>query len=141
MSLIKYNSHPSSTLFDQFFNTNIGDFMGNDFFKNQPSVNVIESDDAFRVELAAPGLDKEDFAVQIEKDQLMISVEKEQDKVEEGEKFMRREFGYQKFQRSFNLGDQINTEGIGATYENGILVINLPKKEEAQVIKRNIEIS
>lgn len=115
--------------------------MGNDFFKNQPSVNVIESDDAFRVELAAPGLDKEDFAVQIEKDQLMISVEKEQDKVEEGEKFMRREFGYQKFQRSFNLGDQINTEGIGATYENGILVINLPKKEEAQVIKRNIEIS
>ncbi len=141
MSLIKYNSHPSRTLFDQFFNTNIGDFVGNDFFKNQPSVNVVESDKAFRVELAAPGLEKEDFDVQIEKDQLLISVEKEQSNTEEGEQFTRREFGYHKFQRSFNLGDQINQENIEATYDNGILTIQLPKKAEAQIIKRNIEIS
>jgi HSP20 family protein len=141
MSLIKYNSHPTRNLFDQFFNSNIGDFVGNDFFKNQPSVNVIEADNAFRVELAAPGLNKDDFEVQIEKDQLIISVEKEHESNEEGEKFTRREFGYQKFKRSFNLGDQINMEAIEATYDNGILTINLPKKEEAQVIKRNIEIS
>ena len=141
MSLIKYNPHPARTLFDQFFNTDISDFVGNDFFKNQPSVNVVESDKAYRVELAAPGLEKGDFHVELEKDQLMISVEKEHQHTEEGEKFTRREFGYHKFQRSFNLGDHINREAIEANYDNGILIINLPKKEEAQVIKRNIEIS
>ena len=141
MGLIKYNPQPQKSLFDPFFNTHIGAFVGNDFFKNQPAVNVIESDKTYRVELAAPGLEKADFNVQVEKDRLLISVEKEHNQAEEGEKFTRREFGYQKFQRSFNLGKTVNQDAIEANYENGILTIVLPKKEEAQIIKRNIEIS
>lgn len=140
MSLIKYH-HPINSLVDQFFNHNIGDFVGSDFVKNQPLVNIIESDKFFRVDLAAPGLEKEDFNVTIEKDQLLISAEKEKTKLNEGEKFTRREFGYHKFQRSFNLSEKVNKEAVEANYENGVLSIKLPKTEAAQIIKRNIEIS
>ena len=141
MSLIKYNPFVTKHPLNSFFNGDISDFIGSDFVNSQPSVNVIESDKEFKIEVAAPGLDKSDFDVKVEKDQLIISVEKEKEEVKENEKYTRREFAYSSFVRSFNLGDQINTEGINATYEEGILNILLPKKEEAIEVKRNIEIS
>jgi HSP20 family protein len=137
---IKYN--PLTAIADHLFNGNIADIVGNDFVKSQPSSNIIETEKAFRIELAAPGLDKKDFLINIENDQLTISVEKEKEEVTENEKYTRREFGYTSFQRSFNLSEHVNTEDISAAYENGVLAIILPKKEIAEtVLKRKIEIS
>jgi HSP20 family protein len=98
-----------------------------------PSVNVSEDNDNVILEVAAPGLDKKDFNVAVEKDQLIISASKEaqtEDK-EEG-KWTRKEFNYQSFKRSFHLSDKIETEKIEAEYHNGILKLVLPKKEEAK---------
>ena len=127
-------------LFDNFFNRGLNDFFGNDFVKDSPAVNILEKEDHFRIELAAPGLDKGDFDVKVEKDHLVITAKKETSTEEkEAEKFVRREFSYTSFQRSFRLSDQVNPEGIVANYENGVLVINLPKLEESKT-SRVIEI-
>lgn len=137
---IKYN--PLTAIAEHLFNGNIGDVVGSDFVKTQPYSNIIETEEAFRIELAAPGLEKNDFQINIEKDSLKISVEKKKEAVTENEKFTRREFGYTSFFRSFNLSDNVNTEEISAKYENGVLYISLPKKQKEQTsIKRTIEIS
>ena len=137
---IKYN--PLTAIADQLFNGNIADIVGNDFVKSQPSSNIIETEKAFKIELAAPGLDKKDFLINIENDQLTISVEKEKEEATESEKYTRREFGYTSFQRSFNLSELVNKEDISAAYENGVLLVILPKKEiDETVLKRKIEIS
>ena len=105
--------------------------------KNRPTgikVNVIELDDKFQLELAAPGLKKEDFELNVEKDILSIAAEKSRD-TKEGTKVLRSEFGNYNFKRSFHLTDTIDAENIKASYKNGILHIALPKKEkEAPVV-------
>ena len=128
-------------LFDSFFNRNLGDFFGNDVLKDSPSVNIIEKDDAFEIELAAPGLDKADFNVKVEDNTLLISAKKETKNEEEGEngKFVRREFSFTSFERSFRLPENVNGENIKANYVNGVLVINLPKTEVVETA-RTIEI-
>lgn len=132
MNLIKYNSKGLENFIDNFFNRNIGDFLGSDFAISHPSVNVVETEDNFRLELAAPGLEKEDFRVNIEKDYLKVSVEKKQESEVKEDKYTRREFNYTTFKRSFQLPDTVDTSEIGANYENGVLKITLPKKEEAK---------
>jgi len=136
MSLIKYNRQPSLTTFDkfvdEFFNRSIGQFVGSDSLMSQPSVNVRETDNEFTVELAAPGLQKSDFNINIEDDSLIISAEQKQEHEEKEEKFTRREFNYTAFRRQFRLPETIDAEGIEAAYENGVLNITLPKKEEAK---------
>ena len=139
MSIVKYNNQPVKTFgnfFDEFFNRNLTDVFGSDFNFNTPSVNVIETDKAFRIELAAPGLSKADFELKTEGDYLNIIAKKEQkEEVTEG-KYYRREFNYGTFRRSFQLPDAIDITAIDATYKNGILLVNLPKKVE--VIEREI---
>ncbi len=116
---------------DNLFNTTLADVIGNDYMLTHPSVNIVEQDNQFVMELAAPGLDKKDFNLQIENDQLIISAEKKSEREEsESGKFTRREFNYSAFRRSFMLDDNIQREGISASYENGVLRITLPKKEE-----------
>lgn len=101
-----------------------------------PSVNVAENDTAFRLEVAAPGLAKEDFKVNIEDNILTISAEKTvENETKEGEKFLRREFGYSTFKRSFTLPETIDIANIKATYENGVLQLNLPKVEVKKALK------
>jgi len=141
MSLLKYNSHSINALADHFFKGSIADFVGSDFVQSQPTVNVIETDKAFRLELAAPGLEKGDFHLNIEKNHLKISVKKEQEEMAEGEKFTRREFAYTSFERSFKLSDKVDQEAISASYEQGILNIHVPKKAAEIIQRRNIEIS
>jgi HSP20 family protein len=104
--------------------------MGSDYSLSSPSVNVVEHDDHFKMHLAAPGLEKNDFTLQIENDFLVISAEKKMESEDTGKRFTRREFNYSSFKRSFQLDDTIKRDGITASYENGVLNITLPKKEE-----------
>ncbi len=110
---------------------------------NTPAVNVKETDENFILELAAPGFVKEDFNIELDNDVLTISSEitTEKETKEEG-KYTRKEFNYSTFKRSFNLPDTVDGTRIEASYENGMLLAVLPKKEEAKIQpKRLIEIS
>lgn len=94
-----------------------------------PAVNISESKTEFRITLAAPGMEKEDFVVEIDANTLTIRSEKEETKEQTEEKFSRKEYNYASFSRSFKLPGQVERERIDASYSNGILEIKLPKKE------------
>ena len=137
MSLVRYNPFATksvSNFFDDVFNRGITDFFGSDFSTNMPSVNVVETEKNYRVEVAAPGLEKEDFEVSVDNGFLNISAKKEhQDEVKEGDKYMRREFNFSSFTRSFQLPETVKADDVAASYENGVLKITLPKKDEAKI--------
>jgi HSP20 family protein len=97
----------------------------------KPAVNVLEREDNFVLQVAAPGLQKSDFEIELDKGLLTIKVERDCS-ASEGETIKRQEFGNYRFQRSFRLGKLIDTENVEATYEQGVLQVNLPKKEEAK---------
>lgn len=120
-------------LVDFFFGD---DFLSN-FFDNAnagtiPAVNIVESKDDYQIELAAPGLEKKDFKIDLNNNMLSISSEKEQKNEVEGEKIMRREFSYTAFKRSFTLPDSADGDKIKAAYKEGILTITIPKRDEAK---------
>ena len=146
MSLVKRtNENWLPSIFDDMFKT---DWLGgttnvNSIGVSIPAVNIIEKDSGFEVAVAAPGKTKEDFNIELDKDVLTISSEtKKENKEEEKGKFTRREFSYSTFKRAFSLPETVDSTKINASYENGVLLINLPKKEEAKVqAKRMIEIS
>ncbi len=109
-----------------------------------PAVNVSESDKGFTVEMAAPGLDKKDFNIELNDDLLIISTEKKEEKeVKEKSRILKKEFSYHSFTRTFHLPeDIIDRDKISAKYENGILTLEIPKKEEKKAKpSRNIRIS
>jgi len=136
---------------DIWFPSLLEDVLGNDFlgntalksFKNTtPSVNIIESDANFTLEVAAPGLKKEDFNIALDNDVLSIASNRKDETTEKESNYTRREFSYIEFKRSFTIPETVNSEDINAVYENGILKITLPKKEEAKVpAKREISIA
>lgn len=97
-----------------------------------PAVNIIEGKDEFRIEVAAPGLNKEDFRIQLDNNVMTVSSEKEEKSEQNEEKVMRREFNYCSFRRSFSLPETVNTEKIKANHKDGILQIVIPKREEAK---------
>lgn len=100
-----------------------------------PAVNIKETEDSFSVEVAAPGKSKEDFNIELDNDVLTISSEdrKENETTEEKGRFTRKEFSYSTFKRAFSLPDSVDNTKISASYNNGVLEIALPKKEEAKV--------
>ncbi len=107
-----------------------------------PSVNIIEGKESFKIELAAPGLAKEDFKIKVEENVLSISCEKKRNEERTEENYTRQEFSYNSFTRSFTLPETVNSEKIGAEYKDGILTVSLPKKEEAKVVPtREIQVS
>ncbi len=109
--------------------------------RTRPAVNVIEGKDDFRLEIAAPGLSKSDFDINVEKDVLTISAKVEIEK-EDGMKYSRKEFNYNEFKRTFNLPKTIDKTKIDAKFKNGILTLSLAKKEEAKELPaRKITIS
>lgn len=147
MSLVKRN--PDNWLpavFDDMFKT---DWLGGTTNVNRigtsiPAVNIQENEDAFTVEVAAPGKTKEDFKIELNNDVLTISSEerKEDETSSNNGKYTRREFSYSTFKRAFGLPETVDSEKIAASYKNGVLEISLPKREEAKVQpKRMIEIS
>lgn len=130
-SLRTRTSLPS--LVEEFFN---GDLFPKFFdMENKysiPAVNIIEGKDEFRIEVAAPGLNKEDFKIQLDNNVMTVSSEKEEKHEENDEKVMRREFSYCSFRRSFSLPETVNADKIKANHKDGILQIVIPKREEAK---------
>ena len=107
-----------------------------------PSVNVIENEKDFRVELAAPGLEKKDFKIEVENGVLTISAEKQEETKEEKKNYSRQEFSYNQFSRSFQLPENCLADKIDAKYENGVLKLVLPKKEVTVAkAKKEIKVS
>lgn len=94
-----------------------------------PEINIIESAKDYQIELAAPGMDRKDFKIEVQNGVLRISAEKEEEKKEEGKNFRRREFSYSTFSRAFALPENLIDDKIDAKYENGILKLVLPKRE------------
>ena len=138
MTLIrKTNSYPTwSNLFNEFLNQDWNDWSKQDFAASNctlPSVNVKEHSDGFEVEMAAPGLNRNDFRIELNNSILTIKSEKKEEKESENDKFFsRREFSYQSFSRSFTLPQSIESDKIEAQYKDGILKISIPKREEAK---------
>lgn len=99
---------------------------------NVPAVNITESDNEYSVTVAAPGLTKSDFNIDVEGNMLTISSEKEENKEEKDARYTRKEYNYSSFSRSFTLPEEVNKEKIEAKYEDGVLKLALPKKEEAK---------
>jgi HSP20 family protein len=137
MSLLKKQEKAFPSVFSDLFDYD--KFFGGSFFRDHestlPATNVKETDKDFKIELAVPGFKKDDFKVALDNDVLTISAETKDEKNEENEKFTRREFSYNSFSRSFQLPKSANSDKINAKYEDGILKIDISKKDEA--IKEN----
>ncbi len=140
MTLIKWqHRNPLSDMVNNLFDNDLGDFFGKRF--SDPAANIIENNDSFRLEIAVPGLNKDDFRINLENNILTISAELEDEKREEGKNYSRKEFYYGSFSRAFTLPKTIDLEKIKADYQNGILCVILPKKDEARVeTKKEIKI-
>jgi HSP20 family protein len=133
MSLIRFKNSALPSLVGDFFTRESSDIFLP--FQNQtiPSVNIIEEKDHFEIHLVAPGLKKDNFQINLEENVLTISYSKTEEKEDEKVKFTRREFKINSFKRSFTINQLIDSEQVSATYLDGILVINLPKKEEVKL--------
>ncbi len=146
MTLVKFQPFPTTkpapfNLFNSMFDRSIADFMGHDGGTNsQPSVNVVETDHVFHIELAAPGFDKSNFTARVENDQLIVEGKREVAAEQTEKRYTRREFQVASFQRAFKLPKSVNQDAVQAGYENGILKITLDKKAEAKPVQKNIEI-
>ena len=137
---------------DQIFQNNLDRFFDDEFWGfngiskspnlTQVPVNIRETDKTYELELSAPGLQKQDFRLNLEGDVLTISAEhtEEASKEDKSEGWFRKEFKKGQFTRSFNLDDTVDTGKISAKYEDGILYLSIPKKEHAQKVTRSIEI-
>ena len=131
MTIARFPFLPSSML-DRFWDDELMNRANSNYSSTNtslPAVNIKESDDEFMIEVATPGMKKEDFSINYDNGRLTISSEKEEENVDEN--YNRREFSYQSFCRSFKVVDNvIDNQKIKAKYEDGILYINLPKREE-----------
>ena len=142
MTLAKRHPPNINYLFDEIFNgfpTNWGkDQVQNTF---SPAVNIHETTDGYNLELNVPGRNKEDFKVAIENNLLTVAFEQKEAAEQTDYKTLRREFSFKSFKRSFSLDEKVNAEAIEAKYENGILKLYLPKKEEIKIAPKEIAIS
>jgi HSP20 family protein len=115
-------------------------FIGDKLVARVPAVNIAENENEFHIELASPGLKKEDFKINLDKNVLTISAEKKSENVEEGKKFSKREYSYNSFTRSFTLPESADHSKIEADYTDGILKLTVAKKEEAKFQSREIAV-
>ena len=145
MTFVKVNNPINKTfdgLMNELFNelpVNFGKSIREDVL-HFPPANIIEKADLYKIELAAPGMDKADFNVKLDGKILNISAEKKPVAAVENENMIRKEFGYKSFKRSFTLDEKIDSTNITAKYENGILTLELPKKEEVKSGAKEITI-
>lgn len=132
-TLVKKQNTAFPSLFNEFFNDDLWGW-NTDYTKaNVPAVNIAETDEDYRLELAAPGLTKDDIKINVEDHRLVIASEKKEEKEEKKDNYYRKEFNYQGFRRTFSLPEyEVEEDKIDAHYENGVLSIILPKREEAK---------
>ena len=129
MKIVKYNNNQIfPSLINEFFNDDFGiNFLNRNY--SVPSVNTIENDDSFEIDLAVPGMKKDDFSIELEKYVLVISSEASNNVSNENLRL--NEFNYSSFQRSFKVPESVNLDKIKGSYKNGILKILLPKKKDS----------
>ena len=145
MTLVKFNPEKRngsllpgfSDVFDSIFNDT---FFNDRMVTRVPAVNISETENNYHVELAAPGLKKEDFKLNLERNQLTISVEQSSDHQDNHKNYSKREYSYSSFVRSFTLPESADDSRIDASYTDGILRIEIAKREEAKMVRRQIEI-
>ena len=144
MTTIKFNRHPLQKSFgsilDEFFNESPVKWTNGSNGHFTPPVNIHETEDALHLEVNAPGRNKEDFSISVEDNQLTVSYEKKQETETNAHKTIRREFSFESFRRSFNLGEEINPDSIQAKYENGVLRLYLPKKPVVKESAKQISV-
>jgi HSP20 family protein len=146
MTHVKFNRRP----FDRTFNTLLDDIFAevpvlykNDFnpqSNGSVPVNITENSQQYSIDVIAPGFEKADFKINLDQNILTISVDKKIEDAEEGRKQVRREYNFRSFKRSFTLDEKIDAGAIEAKYVNGILTLNLPKKEEVKTASKDIVI-
>jgi HSP20 family protein len=140
MTTLKFNQPTLKTL-DSFLDNLLNDLpVSRNTSANFPAVNICETNENYELEFNVPGRKKEDFKITIDKNILTVSFEKNEENKEEKKQFIKREFATESFKRSFTVDEKINAEGINAKYENGILMITLPKKEEVKVMPKEISV-
>jgi HSP20 family protein len=139
MTFVRNNYKDFNNIIDEVLN-NIPANFRKEFNLNVPPVNIHETDEAYHLELAAPGLSKEDFKVNLEKGLLTISYEKKAEDENKNYKTHRKEFSTASFKRTFTVEDKIDADNIKAKYENGVLQLLLPKKEEVKIAPKEITI-
>jgi HSP20 family protein len=139
MTLVKVNNNGHRGL-TQFVDEFLQGFPVKDESFGFPPVNIHETADAYHLELSAPGRTKDDFKLSLDNGQLTITFEKKEDTRTEEYKTIRKEFSFRSFKRSFNLDDRIDTNGIQAKYENGVLKLLLPNKEEKKESAKQISV-
>lgn len=144
MTLVKFaNGHNNalkpwfSDVFDSYFNDA---FTSDRFSSKVPAANISETENKFHIELAAPGLKKDNFKISLEKNVLSISAETKSEQASEGKKYNRKEYSYTSFVRSFTLPETADQGNIDAEYTDGILKINVGKKDEAKLLAKEIAV-
>jgi len=145
MTLVKFNNgHKTNAVnpwFSDVFDSIINDSRLNDRFINKiPAVNIAETENEFHIELAVPGLKKEDFKISLDKNVLSVSAEKKTENVDESKKYSKREYSYNSFVRSFTLPETADHAKIDAQYNDGVLSLSVAKKEEAKFQPREIAV-
>lgn len=147
MTLVKFKQRPVNgdfnNLMDDFF-APFSSLLGNDVATSNRRpfipVNITEAEGGYTLEVVAPGLEKEDFKISLDKNLLTISAEKKQQEGEKTMKQIRNEYQYQSFSRSFTIDEKIDGEAISAKYVNGVLTLNLPRKAEVKEATKQISI-
>ena len=132
-TIVRRRNYASPSILDDFFNDSylpkFFDMNSGISKSSSPAVNVEETDKDFRIEVAAPGLEKEDLKVSVDDGVLTISSEQKEEKEDQNENYIRREFGYTSFSRSFTLPEEVDSEKIIAKHKNGVLNVTIPKAE------------
>jgi HSP20 family protein len=145
MTLVKFNNNKGANALMPGFNDVFESIFNDTFFNDHmvarvPAVNISETAESFHLELAAPGLKKQDFRISLDQKVLNISVEQQNESKEEDKRFSKREFSYTSFTRSFTLPELADPNRIEAAYEEGVLKVDIAKKEEAKMASRQIEL-
>ena len=145
MTLVKFanghKNHAVNPFFSDVFDSILNDsFLSDKLASRVPAVNISETENEFHIELAAPGLKKEDFKISLDKNVLSVSADKKTENVEVGKKFSKREYSYNSFTRSFTLPEVADAAKIEAEYTDGVLKLNVAKKEDAKVQSREIAV-
>lgn len=142
MNRVKFNRFPAQRpMWNELISDVFNSGFTNDLMNQKPAINIKQLEDSYLIELAAPGLKKEDFEIKIEKDQLVVSASMATKQEEKEENYTRREFSYSNFSRSFHLPETLDAEKIEAGYEAGVLTINIPKREEEIAKTRLISVN
>ena len=138
MTTLKFNQ-PALKSFDILLDSLLNDLPAvSSAGINFPPVNIFETNDDYQIEFNAAGRKKEDFKITVDKNILTVSFEKKEENKEENKKFVKKEFTLQSFKRSFTLDEKVNADEINAKYEDGLLLLTLPKTEEVKVMPKEI---